>query len=201
MNKRFIERLQVIWANFNEREKLIVSVLGALLGLFVFALPLLIAAFTNASVEEENAELRALGQKLVAQRDKLVETAKENRIAERRYEQKAPPLGGFLETLTRDQGLTIREVADQPEKNLGKYRRRNVRIQLTEAGLAPLINLMSAVETSSYPLAIEQIVLDHFQTGDKYQLRLGVVTYDKEGARPASEAVEPANDEIPEEMK
>jgi hypothetical protein len=140
-------------------------------------------------MEDECEQLRKLGVKIASQREKLTQMALEKRITERRYQQKAPALGGFLESLAHEQNLTIREVTDQPEKNVGAFRRRNVRIFINSAPLSPLINLMSAIETSRYPLAIEYIQLEHYQQGDSYQLKLGVVTYDKEGARPAGTSV------------
>jgi hypothetical protein len=204
VNKRLLERLQKAWTNLTNREKLIAAALGAVIAISAFALPLLYLTGTNTGIEEEIDQLKKLGVKIGARKDKLVESTREKRAAERRYQQKAPPLGGFLETLAREQNLTIREVTDQPEKDFGQYHRRNVRILIANAPLSPLVNLMSAVETSRYPLAIEYLQLEHYQPGDSYQLKLGVVTFDKEGARESGlgdEETETKEEELPEETK
>jgi len=204
VNRLAFDKLPITWANLTQREKFITGALGVVLCLCVFALPLLLLTSTNASLEEENEQLRKLGEKISSQREKYEQLTLEKRAAERRYQQKAPALGGFLESLAREQDLTIREVTDQPEKSMGKYRRRNVRVFINSAPLSPLINLMSAIESSRYPLAIEYIQLEHYQQGDTYQVKLGVVTYDKEGARPSGTMVgegETTNEEPLEEAK
>jgi type II secretory pathway component PulM len=177
-----LDKLQVTWNNLTNREKRITAALGLTLAAFLLGLPLYMIASGNAELEQENTALRELLGNIAQRRDRLVQIADEKRQAERRYQQKAPPLGSFLEALARDQGLTIQEVTDQPQKKEGKFTRRNVRVKIPNVALTPLVNLMSAIETSRYPVAIEQIQLEHFQTGDTYNARIGVVTYDKEGA-------------------
>jgi hypothetical protein len=186
VNRPALDKLPITWTNLTGREKLITAALGVVLFLSVFSLPLLLMSATNSAIEEECAQLKKLGDKIASQREKFSQMTREKRISERRYQQKAPALGGFLESLAHEQKLTIREVTEQPEKNFGAFRRRNVRLFINSAPLSPLVNLMSAIETSRYPLAIEHVQLEHYQQGDTYQLKLGVVTYDKEGARPAT---------------
>jgi hypothetical protein len=186
VNKPAFDKLPITWTNLTEREKLITAALGVVLALSVISLPILLMLSTNRTIESENEQLRLLGSKIASQREKLAQITQDRRITEMRYKQKAPALGGFLESLAKEQKLTIREVTDQPEKTVGKFRRRNVRVFINSAPLSPLINLMSAIETSRYPLAIEYLQLEHYQPGDSYQLKLGVVTYDKEGARASS---------------
>jgi type II secretory pathway component PulM len=176
-----LDKLQVTWSNLTNREKRITMALGITLLSFILGLPLYLVANGNTDLEAENERLRALLGNIAQRRDRLLQIANDKLQAEKRYRQKTPPLGSFLEALARDQGLTIQEVTDQPEKKEGRFTRRNVRVAIPNVELTPLINLMSAIETSRYPVAIEQIQLEHFQPGDKFNARIGVVTYDKEG--------------------
>jgi hypothetical protein len=169
--------------------------------LSVVSLPVLLMISTNTRIEEENEQLQKLGNKIASQKEKFSQMTRDKRITEMRYKQKAPALGGFLESLAKEQKLTIREVTDQPEKAFGAFRRRNARVFVNSAPLSPLINLMSAIETSRYPLAIEHIQLEHYQSGDNYQLKLGVVTYDKEGARPSRNSVGEDDKNAPEPLE
>ncbi len=175
-------KLQAYWNNLNDREKRIMAAMGVVLALFVLMMPVLVMTSSNASLEEENNRLQMLLDDIATQRGRLLRAAKEKRQAKARYRLKTPPLGGFLENLAGEQGLTIRELSDQPEKTFGKYTRRSVRITIPRVGLSPIIHLMSAVESSRYPVAIERIELDHFTDGDQYTLKLGVVTFDRVGA-------------------
>jgi hypothetical protein len=41
---------------------------------------------------------------------------------------------------------------------------------------------MSSIVQSGHPVAIQEIQLDHYQPGDSYNVKLGILTYDKVGA-------------------
>jgi hypothetical protein len=52
-------------------------------------------------------------------------------------------------------------------------------VSLPQTGLTPVIQLMSSIVTSGHPVAIQEIQLDHYQPGDSYNVKLGILTYDK----------------------
>lgn len=180
-----VERLRFTWDNFTDREKRISIAMGVVLVVFLFTLPLFLMVRSNSALQESNEEMQTLLDMLTSQREKLIQAANEKRLAERRYEQETPPLGGFLETLAKEQGLTIAEVTDQPEKTTGAFLRRNVQISIPNVELSPVVNLLSAIESSRYPVAIDKLQIDHYRPGNSFNIKLGVITYDKEGARPA----------------
>lgn len=190
-----VDRLRFTWENFTDREKRITVAMGVVLAVFLFALPLFLMVRSNTALQESNQEMQTLLDTLISQREKLIHAANEKRLAERRYEQQTPPLGGFLETLAKEQGLTISEVTDQPEKDTGVYLRRNVQIAMPNVELSPVINLLSAIESSRYPVAIDKLQIDHYRPGNAYNIKLGVITYDKEGARPAKPTPSVGSDE------
>jgi hypothetical protein len=51
-----------------------------------------------------------------------------------------------------------------------------------------VISLLSSIVESGHPVAIEQIQIDHFQPGDQYNVRLGILTYDRLSTAPSGEA-------------
>ncbi|MBN1653202.1 MAG: type II secretion system protein M [Deltaproteobacteria bacterium] len=190
-----LNRLRFTWDNYTDREKRVLLALGAVLLVFLFTLPLFLMIRANSALADSNQEILTLLETLGLQRERLIQAGNEKRLAERRYEQQTPPLGGFLETLAREQGLTITEVTDQPEKAMGQYLRRNVQISMPNVELSPVINLLSAIESSRYPVAIDQLQIDHYRPGNSYNVKLGVITYDKEGARPAKPIGSTSSDE------
>lgn len=170
------------YENLNQRERKLVTILGGVLVAMVILLPLYLMSSAISDLEEENLAITEVLRDIDRARPMLRQRDAERKAAMRLYERKAPSLGSFLEDMAGKQGITIREVTDQPEKEIGKYRRRHVRVTMPNVGLADVIRMMAAIENSSYPVAIERIHVDHFRTGDRYNVQLGVVAYDREGS-------------------
>ncbi|HET8937590.1 MAG TPA: type II secretion system protein GspM [Polyangiales bacterium] len=177
-----IERLRVSWYNLNDRERRMLSMLGGVVLVLMLLLPPVMLSLSNSDLQNENDELRTVLDQLSKQRGKLMQLAQERKNAEARYLNKTPPLGSFLEAEAKKQGLTLQEVTDQPEKTVGRYQRRSVTVSLPQTGLTPVIQLMSSIVQSGHPVAIQEIQLDHYQPGDSYNVKLGILTYDKVGA-------------------
>ncbi|MFW5875663.1 MAG: hypothetical protein ACOCXM_02885 [Myxococcota bacterium] len=176
------------YENLNQRERKLVTILGGVLVVVVVLLPLYLMSSAISDLEEENLAITEVLRDIDRARPMLRQRDAEREAAMRLYEKKAPPLGSFLEEMAGKQGITIREVNDQPEKELGKYRRRHVRVTLPNVGLAEVVRMMAAIENSPYPVAIERLHIDHFRTGDRYNVQLGVVAYDREGVGGAETA-------------
>jgi hypothetical protein len=176
----FLDRLRENWVNLSEREQRLALAMGGMFGAMLLGLPLYLMASGNWDLEDQNATLRATLDHLEEQRVPLMQAAEERRAAAERYGHKTPPLGSFLEQEAKKQGLTLREVTDQPEKAQGRYLKRNVRAAMPGVGLTPVINLLSSIMSSPHPVAIDQIQMEHFQPGDLYNVKIGVLTYDKQ---------------------
>lgn len=174
-----LDRVRQAFENMSEREQRLVLLTGVVLGLLITALPLFLMTTANSDLEGENDEMRALIGRLSLDRTKLQRLAKEQERAMARYDQPTPPLGSFIEAAAKRQGLTIREVTEEPEKTIGLYQRRNVRITLPMVGLAEVINLLNDIVTSPHPVAIEQLNFEHHKSGDSYNVKIGVLTYDR----------------------
>lgn len=179
-----LDRLRRSWDGLNDRERTMIGALGVIFGLIILGLPLLVIANDNSDIADENDALREVLVELDQNSAVLKQMAERRRMATARYKNKTPALGSFLEQKAGEHGLTIREVTDQPEKTVGRYNRRNVRASINDADLTGIMNLLSSIVTSQYPVAIEHIQIEHFQPGDKYRFKLGVLTFDKKSGAP-----------------
>jgi hypothetical protein len=174
-----LEPVRRAWENLNERERRLVGILGAVTALLLVGVPLYLSTASISDLESENREMATVIREIGRARTKLSEREAERRATEQRYQTKAPALGSFLEAKAREVELSVREVTDQPEKVAGGFRRRSVRATLPGVGLRAVIDLMASIENSPYPVAIDQIHIEHYQSGDRYNVTLGVVAYDR----------------------
>ena len=179
------EPLRRTWDNFNEREKRLVSaMIAGVVAFFIFGIFFLISR-NVADIEEENTAITEILHRIADERTKLAQRAEDHRRAEQRYSQKAPSLGSFVEATSKDNGLTLREVTDEPEETVSGYKKRAVRVSLPNVHLKPVIDLIAAIENSPFPVAIEKLQIEHFQSGDTYNVQMNVVAYDKPAAPPS----------------
>ena len=177
-----MESLRRSWQGLNERERRLMSLMGlTFVGLVVFGI-FYLSQSAISEVEADNDQLATALADIGRARTRLQERAAERDAAERRYATRAPALGSFVEASARENQLTLREVVDQPEEVTGRYTRRAVNVQLPNVNLRPIVDLMASIENSTYPVAIEQIQVEHFQAGDQYNVKLGVVAYDRAAA-------------------
>jgi hypothetical protein len=188
MNSNIFDRLRASWDNLNDRERRMLTALGGVVLALLLLLPPVLLSMGNSELQAQNDELRSVLDQLAIQRGRLMQLADDRKKAEQRYKNKTPPLGSFLESEAKKQGLTLQEVTDQPEKTVGRYLRRSVTVSLPQTGLTPVINLMSSIVESGHPVAIQEIQLDHYQPGDQYSVKLGILTYDKLTETSSSEA-------------
>jgi type II secretory pathway component PulM len=193
MNSLF-ERVRDSWESLNDRERRMLSILGAVVASLLFLLPPVVLGMGNADIAAENDELRSVLDQLAMQHGRLAHLAEERKSADKRYRNKTPALGTFLESKAKEQGLTLQEVTDQPEKVVGPYLRRSVTVSLGQVGLSPVMNLLSSIVESPHPVAIDQIQIDHFQPGDQYNVKLGIVTYDQKSPAASKTTAAPSDD-------
>jgi hypothetical protein len=183
-----LDRVRGFWDGLNDRERRLVGAMLAMLVALVLGFPLFWTAHQNGGIEEENLALREALELISEHRDELRLLAETRRTSAARYRNRTPSLGSFLEGEAKKHDLTIREVTDQPEKAFGNYHRRSVSASTNEAGLTPIVNMLSGIVSSPYPVAIEHIQLEHYQPGDTYRFKLGVLTFDQKAASKASSA-------------
>lgn len=193
-----LDRVGLAWAKLSEREKRMLGALGGTAGLLILAFPLFWIAAQNGQIEEDNAALRGVIATLSERRAELKQLAEARRTSQARYRNKTPSLGTFLEAEAKKHGLALQEITDDPEKAFGGYLRRGTRASIPDVALTPVVNLLSGIIASPYPLAVHRVQLEHFQPGDNYTLKFGVVTYDKragQGGGTGADEPEAAGDE------
>ncbi len=174
-----LDRLRAYTDGLNERERKLLGVLGVVFALIVVVLPLYVVTSSISDIEEENREISLVLRDIGRARTTLAQRQAEREAARARYRQSAPPLGSFLEARAAEQELSLREVTDQPEKVVGEFRRRNVRATLPSVGLRKAIKLLTSIENSRFPVAVERIQIEHFRGGeDNYNVQIGVIAYD-----------------------
>jgi type II secretory pathway component PulM len=172
-----LESILRAYRNLSERERKMVLALGLVFLGLLLVVPAGLLSYSISSLESENEELGQVLRDIRRDRALLETRQKEARCMQRRYEQSTPALGSFLEAKAKEQGLAVREITDEPQQEIRGFTRSHVRVTLTEVDLRSIVDLMVSIETSPFPVAINEIQIDHSPPGDKYTLRLGVVAF------------------------
>lgn len=177
------ERLEQTWAGFNEREKRLVAILGAVAAILVVLTPVYLLSSAISELEADNEAIENVLRDIGRAGPQLALREAQERAAERRYDVRAPALGSFVEAQCGEFHVNIQSVTNQPEVQEGRFRRRHVRAQMPGTGLRAAIQLLTSIEQAPYPIAIERIHVEHFTPAeDRFNFEIGVITYDRTGA-------------------
>lgn len=183
------ERLEAIWAGFNDREKSLVSVMGVVALLLVVLLPVYLLSSTITTLEEDNDAIELVLRDIGRAGPVLAARQAEAEASERRYDVRAPALGSYVEAQCGEFEVAIQSVTAQPEVQEGRFRRRHVRAQLPSAGLRAAVHLLTSIEDATYPIALERVHVEHFNPGeDRFNFEIGVITYDRTASGGAADA-------------
>lgn len=176
-----LDRLRASIDGLNERERRLLGVLGVVFALIVVVLPIYLVTSSISDIDAENRAISTVLRDIGRARTTLAQRQAEREAAQARYREAAPPLGSFLEARASEQELSLREVVDQPEKIVGDFRRRNARATLPGVELRKAIKMLTSIENSRYPVAVERIQIEHFRGGeDSYNVQIGVIAYDSQ---------------------
>jgi len=170
------------YENLNERERVLVTALASVLALLLVGVPFYLLTNAISDLQDENQEVRVVLREMNQARGTLDGREAAREAAALRYRTPAPPLGSFLEAKAGLQELTLREVTDQPEKVVGEYRRRELRATLPNVGLRAVVRMLTDIENSPFPVAVNRIQIEHFRAGDQYNVKVGLVAYQLEDA-------------------
>jgi hypothetical protein len=177
------ERFLTFWTGLTERERRLVSLLGAVAALVTIFLVVYLPSQAIAAIEEDNEEIVEVLADIGAAHTRLEARAHERAVAEARFDVRAPALASFLEATAGRESVALTEVTNQPEVEEGRFRRRHVRAEIGNASLRTTIRFLSALESEPYPIALERIHLEHFGAGsDRFNVEVGVITFDRTGA-------------------
>lgn len=185
-------RLEAIWTGFNDREKKLVGLMAAVFAVCLVVVPMYLLNQAIASLEHDNEAIVQVIDDIQAAGPRLAAREAAVRAAEARYNTQAPALASLVEAQSGEHSVTVNAVTNQPEVQEGPFRRRHVRASFPGTGLRAAVKLMNALEASPYPIGLERIHVDHFAPGeDRYNVELGVITYDRGDGTPAAPAARP----------
>jgi type II secretory pathway component PulM len=182
------DTLRESWEKLTDRERQMLLIMGSVATAIVVFVAVWSTSSALAEVEEERDEIRKVLNTIDRSGEQLERLDRERKAAAARYQVKPPPLAAFLEMRAKEEGLEVRQVVEQPSKEIDGYRRQHVRINLASVGLRPVMRLLANLESEQMPLAVERVQIDHYQTGDSYNVQIGVITFEgqpKAAKRPA----------------
>jgi general secretion pathway protein M len=174
----FLDAFRDYWEKLSDRERRMLSIMGGVLLLVVVFGVVWTTSSAVAEVEEERNAIRSVLADIDRAQDLLAKRQAERAAIEARYQVKAPPLAAYLESKAKEQGLEVRQVAEEPEKTINGYRRQSVRAGLAGVSLRPFMHLLVAIEQEPSPVAIERLVIEHYAPGDSYKVDVGVSAFD-----------------------
>ena len=177
------------WEKLTDRERQMLAIMGAVATAIVVFVAVWTTSSALAEVEEERDAIQEVLRTIDRSGEVLAKREAERKEAEARYRNKPPPLAAFLEGKAKNEGLEVRSVVEQPEKDIDGYRRQHVRLSFAQVSLRPIMRLLASIEGERMPIAIERVQIEHYQSGDKYNVQIGVVAFSapekKAGAKPA----------------
>jgi general secretion pathway protein M len=185
----FLDSLRDYWEKLSDRERRMLSIMGGVALLLIVFAVVWTTSSAVAEVKEERDQIRSVLADIERASDLLAKRQAERALIEARYQVKTPALAAYLESKAKEQGLEVRQVAEEPEKSVNGYRRQAVRASLTGVALRPFMHLLTAIEHEPSPVAIERLVIEHYAPGDSYKVDVGICGFDapEKGAKKGSE--------------
>ena len=179
--KRMSDSLREQFEALSDRERRLVLILVAVLGLFVTVLPVYLLSSSVSSLEDENEELRTMIRDFHRNEAQLREIAAKRNRAKARYARKPPQLSSFVAEQSKRFGIEVREFSDQPNRKEVGFTRHHLRVKLPNGlGLRPIMKFLEAVDNSVYPIAIERVKIEHYQAGDSYNgVEVDVISFER----------------------
>ncbi|MEM7607594.1 MAG: hypothetical protein AAF411_19750 [Myxococcota bacterium] len=186
-----LDRISSAFAGLNERERKLLALLGAVFVALLIFLPVYLVTSSITAMAEENDAIVDVLDDIADERPKLAQREAERAAAAARYRRSAPPLGSYLETQARDQELTLREVNDQPEKEVGDFTRRVTRAEFQRVGLRPVVKMLTSIVNGRFPIAIERLKIENYRGSTEgeaqYNVEVGIVTYERQSEEDGDE--------------
>lgn len=177
-----IERLRQVWEDLNERERKLMLLLGITLAVLILFLPAFLAYRSVSEIADENEAIRDALRQMETRSGELSQRRAQRLAAERRYRTKPPSLGSFLEERTRQAGVQLGSVTDEADERVGGFLKRTTRARLDNINLRALVQLMTLIENSGFAIAIDFVRIEHFRSGDSYDVELGLSSFEKSSA-------------------
>jgi general secretion pathway protein M len=170
------------------RERRLLSILGTMLGVFLFLLgPIGIYSVVSGR-RSDNQDLRDLIDKIYDSRAQVAERNNKRDALRARYARQAPALAGFIDEAFKENGASAAESQDRAPVPHGKrYSERATVVKIHKIGMLALSKTLEKIEQSGYPLSITRLsIKPRVGEPDNYEVELGVSAFDR-----SAEAKEP----------
>lgn len=176
-----LEALRSYWDNLTPRERILLGSLGGVLGFVILLLPVWLLSSSISALEEDNEEISSVLRRMSRQRDTIAARRAEQAERDARYAMGAPG-EGWLPQQVQAHEMTFSRVQNEPDRTQGRFTIHTTRAHFQGVGLRPTIMLLADLKNSRYPVAIERIHIDHHTAGDRYNVEVGVLTFERPGA-------------------
>jgi type II secretory pathway component PulM len=172
------DSLRESWEKLSDRERRLLGIGGAVFVMMLVFGALWTTSSALAEVEEERDELRKVLSDIELKGDVLEKRMAERKAIEARFETKLPALAAFVESKAREQALEVRQVVEEPQKDVNGYRRYSVRVSFSGVSLRPVVKLLASIAEERAAIAVDRIQIQHYQPGDSYKFDVGIVGFE-----------------------
>lgn len=176
--------LRSYWQNLTERERRMLVALGGVFAVLLVVVPVYLLGRSIAELQEENERLGSALRLISRSRGEIAAMRAERNAREARYAQGAPG-ETWLPSKVAEQELSFSRVQHEPDRVVGGFRIHTTRASFQNTGLRSAILLLSELKNDPHPVAIERIHIDHHGQGDRYNVEIGVLTFERQDDREA----------------
>lgn len=187
---RLFDSLREYWEKLSDRERRLLGASGAVFVAMLVFIGVWTTSSALAEVQEERDAIRQALAEIEAAGEALDKRMAERKAAEARFEVKMPPLAAFVEQKARQEKLEVRQVVDEPQKEINGYRRHSVRVSFSGVSLRPVMRMLASIASERAPIAIDDLTIQHYQAGDTYKVDLGIVGFEPPKSKAEREAGE-----------
>ena len=189
MNDRFVA-LREWFEKLGARERRLMTMLGAVLAVFLLLMVPLGTSLVSSSRRDANKALRDAITNIKGARDEVRQRQAKREAIASRYANRAPGLAGVLEKAAKDNKLDIPESQDKPEIPHGKkYVERTTVVRLRKAGMLALGKTLESLEQQHMPVAITRLnIRRRGGEHDSYDVELGLSAFDREAGKESGAA-------------
>ena len=170
---RFLDSLRESWEKLSERERRLLGISGGVFVLMIVFVAVWTTSSAVAEVEEERDSIRKVLTDIELAGDMLAKRMAERKAIEARFQTKMPQLAAFVEGKARAEGLEVRQVLEEPQKDVSGYKRYGARVSFQGVSLRPVMRLLAAISEEQAPIAVGNIDIQHYQSGDNYKVEIG----------------------------
>jgi type II secretory pathway component PulM len=175
---RFLDSIREAWEKLSDRERRLLGLSGGVFVLMIVFVAVYTTSSAVAEVEEERDEIRRVLTDIELAGETLEKRMAERKAVEARFQTKMPALAAFVEGKARGEGLEVRQVVEEPQKDINGYRRHGVRVSFSGVSLRPVMRLLATIADEPAPIAVDDISIQHYQPGDLYKVDLGIVGFE-----------------------